>query len=434
MKWSWNAACWSPRFVYPIRTIQGGPRRNVRPRLEPLEDRWLPSTFTVLDNSDNAADANSFRYALNHLSAGSNAINFDITGSTTIKVLSPLPAITRQVSILGFTQGGAGYNGPPLVVLNGASAGNGADGLNFASGSNGSEVQGLVIQQFKGDGILINGTSGNLIVGNYIGTDLTGTAKLGNNDDGVAILGGASGNTVGGTSSGSANVISGSNNSGVYLYGGGTSGNVVLGNLIGTDKTGTAEIGNVFGVYIGFGASENTVGGTTSGAANVISANFEGVYLGYSGTSGNVVLGNLIGTDINGTANLGNTNDGVLILNNATANTVGGSSSGAANVISGNVDGVYLNGTSGNVVLGNLIGTDITGSANLGNTNGVAILGAHRRTRWVAPAAALPMSSPATPTAAFICMATGRVATWCWATASAPTSPATPISATAKTA
>ncbi len=68
----------------------------------------------------------------------------------------------------------------------------------------------------------------------------------------------------------------------------------------------------IYGVLIQNGATANTVGGTSSGAANVISGNDNGVYLS-SGTSGNVVMGNLIGTDINGTANLGNSNNGVLI-------------------------------------------------------------------------------------------------------------------------
>jgi len=102
--------------------------------------------------------------------------------------------------------------------------------------------------------------------------------------------------------------------------------------------SGTAKLGNTLdGVRIQAGATANTVGGTVSGAANVISGNARfGVYLDNSGTSGNVVLGNKIGTDVNGTAKLGNSIDGVAIASGATANTVGGTASGAANVISGN--------------------------------------------------------------------------------------------------
>ncbi len=153
----------------------------------------------------------------------------------------------------------------------------------------------------------------------------------------MVIDNGTTANTVGGTASGAANVISDNGLYGVFLYASGTSGNVVLGNLIGTDIHGAAALGNTFvGVFIGVfsgvdGPGANTVGGAVSGAANVISFNEYGVYL--RGASGNVVLGNLIGTDSHGTARLGNTNAGVVFANGATANTLGGTTSGATSVI-----------------------------------------------------------------------------------------------------
>src|SRR5260370_395298 len=114
------------------------------------------------------------------------------------------------------------------------------------------------------------------------------------------------------------------------------------------------------------------MGGTASGTATVTSGNYTfALHHSRRSTSGNVVLGNKIGTDVNGTANLGNSRDGVFIEQSATANTIGGTASGAANVISGNsIYGVFLSGsgTSGNVVLGNKIGTDVSGTANLGNS------------------------------------------------------------------
>ncbi len=112
----------------------------------------------------------------------------------TISLGSALPTLTKPMSILGFSQGGVSYNGPPLIVLNGASAGN-VSGLDLESGSAGSEVEGLVIQQFTGSGILINGTSGNLVVGNFIGTDVNGTTNLGNSVAGVSIDSGATANS-----------------------------------------------------------------------------------------------------------------------------------------------------------------------------------------------------------------------------------------------
>ena len=162
-------------------------------------------------------------------------------------------------------------------------------------------------------GVYIYGSSAtnNLLVSNLIGTDLTGTKALGNGDSGVIIADGASNNTIGGPSAGDANLISGNTyNStkvtGVELYGSGTTGNVVEGNLIGTDVTGKVSLGNAAdGLSIFGGASNNTIGGPTDRNGNVISGNGTpadtaggfGVSISGTGTSGNIVIGNLIGTD-----------------------------------------------------------------------------------------------------------------------------------------
>jgi hypothetical protein len=284
-------------------------------------------------------------------------------GSDLSALNQPLPAVSRAVFLDGWSQGGLGYSGPPLVVLNGAGAGPGAAGLVLSAGSDGSLVRGLVIQQFAADGLDVNGTGGNLIAGNYVGTDATGGAPLGNGRDGISLAGGASNNTVGGTGVGAAaNVLSGNGWWGLNLGGAGTSGNVIAGNEIGTDASGTAGLGNGFDGLRVSGAAGNTISG------NVISANaISGVFIIGGDASGNLVTGNLIGTDRTGTASLNNAVDGVYI-GLAPANTIGGTAAGAGNVISGNLGtGVEINGGSGNVVLGNLIGTDIYGRARLGN-------------------------------------------------------------------
>ena len=272
-----------------------------------------------------------------------------------------------------------------LDVNGTAGLGNANDGVFIALGAAantvGSTILGNVISSNAGSGVTIrdSGTSRNVVLGNSIGVNPAGTIAMGNAIMGVDIINQAANNTVGGVATGAGNLISGNSGSGVYLGEAQTTGNVVLGNLIGTTKDGAGSIGNgTSGVIIQNSARANTIGGTATGAGNVISGNTAaGILITSAGASGNLVLGNLIGTSKSGAASLGNGTSGVIIQSSATANTIGGAATGAANVISGNTaEGVYLtgNGTSGNVVLGNLIGTSSTGAAALGNgDNGVLL-------------------------------------------------------------
>jgi parallel beta-helix repeat protein len=233
-----------------------------------------------------------------------------------------------------------------------------------------------------GDGVDIasSGTTGTLVEGNYIGTTPDGTAAL-SNQNGIAVFSGATGNTVGGTQPGARNVISGNRGYGLDMIGSGTTGNVVQGNNIGTNAAGTAALPNGDrGVIIQASAADNTIGGTAAGAGNLISGNMgRGVDIFGSGTTGNQVLGNHIGTTLDGTAALPNSDDGVAIDFGATANIIGGTAAGAGNLISGNTNNgveMFGDGTANNQVLGNYIGTDVTGTSALGNHgNGVAIGG-----------------------------------------------------------
>ena len=202
-------------------------------------------------------------------------------------------------------------------------------------------------------GVHVDASGGNQITGNYIGTDAFGTKDLGNTDQGV-FIGSAPNNTIGGTEAEARNVISGNDDAGVLVFN--AAGNKVLGNYVGTDATGTKDLGNAdVGVKV-TRASSTTIGGTTTGERNVISGNDEdGVNL--FDAEANKVAGNFIGTDKNGTAPLGNTADGVHITN-APNNTVGGTTAGERNVISGNHgSGVGIEGpdATGNRVLSNSI-------------------------------------------------------------------------------
>src|SRR5262249_37616729 len=137
-------------------------------------------------------------------------------------------------------------------------------------------------------------------------------------------------------------------------------------------RDGTAAVANGRdGILLGVGATNNTVGGTTAAARNLISGNaVNGVEINASTATNNVVEGNYIGTNAAGAAALGNAGAGVLIQGGATGNTVGGTTPGAGNLVSANgtfgID-VRDTGTSGNLVAGNFIGTDVTGTAKLGN-------------------------------------------------------------------
>ena len=173
--------------------------------------------------------------------------------------------------------------------------------------------------------------------------------------------------TVGGTLSGAGNVISGNTLYGIELT---TSMTTVVGNLIGTNAAGTAGVGNGYGIYI-VGDTMNTIGGTISQARNVISGNVAGVFI--AAGSGNQIVGNAIGTDITGMRAIGN-GDGIDLV--AGGNTVGGTTAGAGNVISGNVSHGLAIAGSGNLVEGNLVGTDQGGTMRLGNATGIFLTGA----------------------------------------------------------
>jgi len=188
--------------------------------------------------------------------------------------------------------------------------------------------------------------NGNVIEGNFIGTDVMGGTAAPNNH-GVLVLDGSD-NRIGGVNGGAANLLS-ANEYGVEIAGTGATGNLVQGNLIGTDATGTLDLGNSTGVWI-LAAPSNVVGGDTVQERNVISGNSMGILL--QGATGTLVQGNFIGTDVTGTIALGNS-DGVVIAD-AYQNTIGGTAPGAGNIIAFNAGVRVLAGT-GNGILSNSI-------------------------------------------------------------------------------
>jgi titin len=249
--------------------------------------------------------------------------------------------------------------------------GNPGAGVAISQGSSGNIVSGDVISDNVLAGVWINGSSNNLVSGDTIGLSQNGTHAL-QNGQGVELIGGATGNTIGGITAAARDVISGNTGDGVYVSNAGTSGNIVEGDYIGTDPSGLHGIANNWGVFVTGGATKNVFGGTTAGARDLISGNaWTGLELNGSGTSGNLVEGDWIGTDATGNAALANPGAGVAISQGASANTVSG------NVISGNsYAGVWISASSNNAVSANLIGLGQNGTTAVANAQGVEILNA----------------------------------------------------------
>lgn len=322
------------------------------------------ATFTVSNVNDSGAG--SFRQALlnANAAAGLDVIQFNLAGPGphTIAPLSALPDITDPVVIDATSQ--PGYAGTPVIELSGISAGSSA-GLRLLAG--GCTVKGLAINRFSGDGIRIEGAGTNLIAGNFIGTDPAGILGRGN-QVGILVLQ-SEGNVIGGGMAGERNVVAANRDAGIYLLN--ANGNVIQGNYVGTTASGTAALGNTNHGILLLDSSANLVGGASSGARNLVSANRgSGIYLYGPGTSLNRIEGNYVGTEVTGALRLGNADDGISVFN-AAQNVIGGTQAGSGNVVSGNGrSGIAFEGQQAafNQVQGNLIGTTASGTASLSNT------------------------------------------------------------------
>ena len=200
-----------------------------------------------------------------------------------------------------------------------------------------------------------------MVEGNYIGTDVTGSQKLGNNANGIDLFANASGNTIGGTSAGAGNVIANNNGQGIEIFGGGSPNNTIVGNMIGTDATGTVAMGNN-----GWGVDTGSSG--TLVLNNVISENSSGGV--HPQASGIVIQGNDIGTDLTGAQPLGNQGPGVDASSSDV--TIGGQGAGQGNVIAfngqfGQAGVIVENGSTGVSIENNSIFSNGGLGIDLGN-------------------------------------------------------------------
>ena len=395
------------------------------------------ATFTVSNLDDSGAG--SLRQAIIDANNAGGADKIIFTQAGVISLTSGgLPSITSKIDIDGRTA--PGYEDAPTVIINGATVATSGDvsGLLLLGGSDGSVIRGLAIHRFSSDGITLNDTSGILLAGNYIGTDgandlgntrqgiylanshdnviggvggsdrnviagnsatgvwinagsrgnsvlgnhigmaASGASGLGNDSDGVRITGASYNNSIGGSSANERNIISGNGANGILVIGPGSNDNKISGNYIGTDSIGESAVRNGNSGVAMIESVNNTIGGSSQGEGNLISGNLHGgIYIAGSGSTGNHVLGNKVGTDKDGEARVPNQRDGISIVGNAHGNVIGGAEEFQDNLISGNnKSGLILvdANTRDNKILGNKIGTDADGSEKLQNIeSGIAL-------------------------------------------------------------
>ena len=306
------------------------------------------------------------------------------TGVQTIQPTSLMPPIAEAVVIDGYTQPGAspntlavGDDAVLLIEIDGSLMGNGD--LLRVTGP-GSTIRGLVVNRVTGVNITVGPQSpadDNVIEGNFLNTDATGTTQLGGLFPVVRLAG--ANNVLGGTDPAARNVIGGGSGSGSHTVQIGGNGNLVQGNYIGVDASGTAALEpdtGSDGIGLGpLGAASNTViGGDVPGAGNVINATGSAFVLGGSNVTDTVIQGNLIGTDATSTARLGgalglSTNNGPVHIQ------IGGVTPLAGNVFSGLSNAIYLvDGPTGVVIQGNRFGTDASGTRPVPNAGSAILL------------------------------------------------------------
>ena len=290
-------------------------------------------------------------------------IQFNYTGTPPFIIRytnSFLPYLTNEVSIDGASQ--PGYTGStPVVWLDGSGNTNASIFGILVQGGN-STIRALRVHGFANTGIILSDKDGDSVVGCWIVS----------NQQGITVN--TSSNLIGGTTASNRNIISGNTYSGIRVSGP-SSGNKILGNYIGLNPTNTAQgmTNGEHGVYIVDGADMLIAG--TSTARQVISANNQyGIYITGSGASNNVVVGNHIGVGVDGATAVSNGQNGVYVAF-AGANRIGGTNASDANVISGNGSrGLYVWASSGTVIQGNKIGTSSNGlSAVQNSASGVTI-------------------------------------------------------------
>ncbi|MFN8374052.1 MAG: right-handed parallel beta-helix repeat-containing protein [Anaerolineae bacterium] len=372
------------------------------------------------------------------IDANSNAgvediITFNIPGTGPFTITTSLGfTISDSVIIDGTTQ--PGYTNHPMIEIRpsqaGVTYGMRVYGTATYDPNLTATIQGLAFTGFtSGSAILLADGQGHVIQDNNIGVDAAGTTEgpnstgitvsapnvtiayndiesnlgtgifvyttgdrvstndtilsnyIGYNDRGIVLGSGASNVTV------DRNTIGGSTNEGLQITDSPVGNHIIVGNFIGVNSSGTAVSRNGTGISIQQSGS-NTIGGTTAGARNIISGNYDnGIVIGGANSTGNIIQGNYIGTNAAGTGNLGNLSNGIYLSGGAANNTIGSSTvTAGGNLIAFNGGrGIYLDTSAGtgnriarNSIFSNTaLGIDLGSIGVNGNDNGDPDTGAN---------------------------------------------------------
>ena len=365
--------------------------RASRPRLEWLEDRSLLSTFTVVNTNDDG-NPGSLRWAIGQVnsdpaatSASPDTIAFNIPGGGlhTISPLSDLPVVTSPVIIDGFTQPGSSpntnpttqaINAVPLIEINGTQDLYPGVGLTISAGN--STVRGLVIGGFSG-GFTTGGSTGAInlqtlggdtIAGDFINTDAAGTTQL-PGLYGILLGPGTSNTTIGGTAPADRNLITAS---GVMIYNPSPTGVLsnlkIQGNFVGTDITGARTLATA-----GQGVTLLAINLRTPGTGLVIGGTSVGRVTSSSGTRSTSTARAVPSSRAMTSGSPTTAPPRCSRRRSSSESGRATSSEGrppAGNVLNG---GLNLTNSTGNVIQGNFIGTDPTGTVNFGNGAGISL-------------------------------------------------------------
>ena len=341
------------------------------------------NTYTVTSTGDSGAG--TLRQAILDANAnvGTDAIHFNIPGGGvhTIAPASALPKLTSPVTIDGYTQPGASANSNPpdqglntvlQIEIDCTNAGT----YCLIIGADDVTIRGLVLNRGIGGiatdfPVLVHNP---IIEGCFLGTSPDGLTAM-ELPSGIT-FGQHQNGRVGGTTPAARNLLNTTGTGTLFQSSfAPNNGSVIQGNLFCTDKTGLVPIGSAtlsrYGIVLSGGGgagntSNMTIGGLTSAAGNVFAC--PNADLRLTNMSDVAVQGNKFGVDPSGTKGISRgVGTGIYLEGGDDSVVIGGTAAGAGNVMGSKLTAIASFGGNATVIQGNFIGTDATGTIDLGN-------------------------------------------------------------------